>query len=131
MSHCRKNLPCKNLPHRRHLRIDRPQRRQERAVDILCRDGLAIENERPRSARVARHPAGKAEIEGRPHRGIDAHVGHHAADDQLLDARFLERQEEPRVPEAVGEVLDDDRLPRLRRDQPVDLRAGRIRQEEG
>lgn len=66
------------------------ERGQECGLDVLRRDLLAVEGERARGARVVRQQAGEPEIGRRTGRGVDAHVRHHARDQEPGDVLLAE-----------------------------------------
>ena len=72
----------------------------------------------------------EGQISGSPDRGVDAHVGHHARDDQPVGIQFPQTVEERSVPEAVGEMLDENSLSVFREDTGADIRALRSGQEK-
>ncbi len=72
----------------------------------------------------------EGQVSGSPDRGVDAHVGHHARDDQPVGIQFPQTVEERSVPEAVGEMLDENSLSVFREDTGADIRALRSGQEK-
>lgn len=52
--------------------------------------------------------AGEAQVEGCPGGGVNAHVGHHPADEKVFYARNLQQFVESGIAEAVGVMLGDD-----------------------
>ena len=80
--------PCIPRPTRERvhdLGVTTGERGQERGVDLLAGYVHAGMLEVGGGAGVANHGYGKPEIDGRPHGGVDAHRGHHAGHDELID----------------------------------------------
>jgi len=90
----------------------------------------AAKRERTSRARVMRESARKAQVDGCSNSRVDAHVGHHACDDEFLDIGGVQIVQECRLTKGAGVVLDDHRFPMQRRDDLVNLGTARCRQEE-
>src|ERR1700741_3024208 len=93
-----------------HLRVETVEGSEERSVHLARGNRLAVVALHAGRARTSdeRHPV--AEIRRLPHARIDAHVRHHAGDDELLGVRGLERCVELGAPKAVRIILLDHAL---------------------
>ena len=78
-----------------------------------------------RGAGVPSDEVFEAEIVGCPGGGIDAHMRHHAADDEAVNPVCSELVQQGRLPETVRVVLLDNGFPFKRPDVGVEVNPGR------
>jgi hypothetical protein len=93
-------------------------------------DLQAVEGNGPGRRGVLQHDAAETQIAGGPGGRMHAHEGHHAHQDQLLDAGFAQVGQQRGLLEAVGKVLGIDDFTRLWLHQRMDLVARGIGQQE-
>ena len=99
-------------------------------MDMLGRDSLTLEAQVFGGAGVGGNDAIEAIVAGGADRGFDAHMGHHASNEQAANLVIVQVLPQPGLAEAVGEVLLDNSFSSHRLDARVDLRAGGIGQED-
>ena len=95
------------------------------------RDGFTIKTEITGRASIAGNGAFKAQVKSRSDCGINAHAGHHAAEQELVNVGRFQMIIQVGFPEAVWVMLDDYRFVSQRLNSMIDLYSRCIRQEEG
>ena len=97
---------------------------EKSGLDIFRGHGDVSKGQMAGGARIAGQHAGEAEVGRRPGGGVDAHVRHHAGNDQPGNMVFLQMAEKRGVPETVGKVFPEDGFSRAGSHAFVNLNSG-------
>ena len=115
---------------RHDLCIGECQCRHISSMHLLCRNVCSIKLQITCGNRVMHHGHVISKINCSADGGIKADMTHGTKDRQLSDAPPIQKRLQFRIPERIGMVLEHNRLPVLRQDALINLRANRSRNKE-